>query len=86
MKKMLLTILCCLVFMGSAYAFSDVPETHWAYEQIQTMSEQGMIAGYPDGSFAPNGTLSRAEFLVLMARVLQPDAEHERRYLVAMGV
>lgn len=49
----------------------DVPAGFWAQEQIQYGAGLGLLAGYPDGSFRPNGTISRAEFLAVLERALQ---------------
>ena len=41
--------------------YSDVPVNHWAYDSIQRVSAQKWFSGYPDGSFRPNGTITRGE-------------------------
>lgn len=41
--------------------YYDVPPEHWAYANIQRVSAQNWFSGYPDGSFRPNGTITRAE-------------------------
>lgn len=68
MKKLLLMIVAVLLLTVSVFAFSDVPETHWAYDAVHTVSEQGLVKGYPDGTFQPSGTLTRAEFLTMCVR------------------
>ncbi|QKS48662.1 S-layer homology domain-containing protein (plasmid) [Paenibacillus cellulosilyticus] len=45
--------------------------THWAAEPIRTMSSNGLIGGYSDGTFRPNQSVSRAEFTVFMTRVIR---------------
>lgn len=44
-------------------------EGHWAKEQINSWSSSGLISGYPDGTFRPEGYISRAEFFTLINRV-----------------
>ncbi len=51
----------------SAAVFTDV-EGHWAEAQITDWQEQGLISGYPDGSFRPNTAVTRAEFMTLVNR------------------
>lgn len=51
--------------------FSDVPETHYAYQAIMTMKSYGIISGYNDGTFKPNATVSREEFATMMVNALQ---------------
>ncbi len=64
--------LCCLIIIfvtisvSYAGSFSDVPENHWAYEVITKMNKSGVISGYPDGSFKPNDSISRAEFAKIL--------------------
>lgn len=48
-------------------SFSDT-KGHWAEEQIRTLAQQGIISGYPDGSFRPDAGLSRAAFIKLLAQ------------------
>lgn len=45
--------------------FSDLPATHWARGNISTLVEDGVISGYPDGQFKPEGTITYAEFIKL---------------------
>ncbi len=47
---------------------------HWAQEIIQAAVKDNLIKGYPDGSFRPDNSLSRAEFVALLNRVLQLKA------------
>ena len=47
----------------SVTQLSDVLPTDWAYQALQSLVERyGCIAGYPDGSFRGNRSLSRYEF------------------------
>lgn len=50
--------------------FSDVPETHWAYVYIQNAAARGFIAGYGDGTFGPDRTITRAETVKILNRML----------------
>ena len=56
--------LCCL----NVYAkeFSDLPSTHWAYEYVNYLSDNGIINGYENNTFRPNNNVSRAEFIKLI--------------------
>lgn len=68
-KKSLLLFLCMFVVMSTsvfAVSFSDLTSEHWAYEYITVLSDDGVINGYPDGTFNPEGTISRGEFLKLV--------------------
>ncbi len=48
--------------------FSDVPESHWAYEYITAMTKRGIINGYEDGTFRPDSNITRAEFAAVLCR------------------
>lgn len=48
--------------------FADVPDGYWALQPIENTGTVGLVEGYPDGSFRPDGTLSRAELATLLVR------------------
>lgn len=51
------------VFAPSPSAFyTDFDNSHWAYGAVSALSECGALGGYPDGSFCPSATITRAEF------------------------
>lgn len=41
---------------------------HWAETQVRKMMNQGIISGYPDGSFKPDEKITRAEFASLVVK------------------
>ena len=43
-------------------------DTHWAGAELRIMAQEGLIAGFPDGTFRPSQPVTRAEFTVLLAR------------------
>ncbi|WP_164775378.1 S-layer homology domain-containing protein [Paenibacillus glycanilyticus] len=47
-------------------SFKDI-DGHWAESSIETAVQAGVLNGYPDGSFKPNNTITRAELLKVMA-------------------
>lgn len=53
--------------------FSDL-SSHWAKGYVLALVEMGFIKGYPDGAFAPDAPIKRAEIAAIMSRVkaLQP--------------
>ncbi|ULO05928.1 S-layer homology domain-containing protein [Paenibacillus sp. 19GGS1-52] len=50
--------------------FSDVAG-HWAEASIKQALSIGMVKGYLDGTFQPNRTVTRAEFAVMLMKVLK---------------
>lgn len=49
-------------------SFPDVPAGHWAADAIAYAAAQGWISGYPDGSFQPEQTVTRAETVKILNR------------------
>jgi hypothetical protein len=47
--------------------FTDL-KGHWAEANIQILVNKGVISGYPDGSFRPENTISRAEFATVLVK------------------
>jgi hypothetical protein len=58
---------------SGAFAFSDT-ENHWNQTCIDRLAEFNIVSGYPDGSFQPDATVTRAEFAILMLNAF-PQAE-----------
>lgn len=61
---------CCFLLLllpGFTHAsFNDVPSTHPQYAAIEWAEKKGIIQGYEDGSFKPDATINRAEFLKIL--------------------
>lgn len=57
--------------------FTDIAQ-HWAYGFIQRLQRQGIVIGFPDGTFRPHQTMSRAEFAAILQRAfsLVPQRDH----------
>ncbi len=55
---------------GMISSFMDVPDGLWSAPYINYVSSQNIVAGYSDGSFQPDKTISFAESLTILLRVL----------------
>ena len=59
--------------------YRDVPESHWAAQSIATCSQRTWFNGYPDGTFRPEGLITREEaakvFAVAMGLEIEEDPE-----------
>src|SRR5690606_35843301 len=44
------------------YSFTDVTDKHWAKDYIETLASNNITTGYPNGTFDPQGFLSRQHF------------------------
>lgn len=69
MKRLLISVAGLSLITGLTFAqMRDVPPGHWAYQSIEQLVQLGIIEGYPDGTFRPNRTMTRAEFAQAIAR------------------
>lgn len=55
---------------ASAELSDTVPFDHWAYDAVQTLADQGILIGYPDGFFKGDRALTRYEFAMAVSRLL----------------
>lgn len=53
---------------AASVSFTDVPTSHWAHDSITEMADRGVIKGVGDNKFAPNGTVTYAEFITMLTR------------------
>ena len=77
MKKILaLAAVAALTAGVSAYAanpFSDVTPSDWAYQAVVDLSEQGVVEGYPDGTFKGERNITRYELAQIIARLMAKE-------------
>ena len=74
MKKILAIAAAAALTAGvSAYAanpFSDVSTDDWAYQAVSDLSDQGVVEGYPDGTFKGERNMTRYELAQVIARLM----------------
>lgn len=58
-----------------AVQFSDLSKEHWAYEPIIEMANRGILNGYPNGTFLPDSSITRAEFAKILVLALNLKAD-----------
>lgn len=51
-------------------SYTDVPTTYWAYHPIMTLTEGGLLAGYGNGKFGPNDTLTKEQVSIIYTRMI----------------
>ena len=77
MKKILaLAAVAALTAGVSAYAanpFSDVTPDDWAFQAVSDLSVQGVVEGYPDGSFKGERNMTRFELAQIIARLMAKE-------------
>jgi hypothetical protein len=74
MKKILAIAAVAALTAGvSVYAanpFSDVSPDDWAYQAVSDLSDQGVVEGYPDGTFKGERNMTRYELAQVIARLM----------------
>ncbi len=79
MKRLLISVAGLSLITGLTFAqMRDIPPGHWAYQSIEQLVQLGIIEGYPDGTFRPNRTMTRAEFAQAIARAYRNIDERLR--------
>ena len=51
--------------------FPDIEKNHWAYEAVEELAKQGLLEGYPDGTFGGDRMMTRYEFAEVVYRAMQ---------------
>ena len=77
MKKILAIAAVAALTAGvSAFAanpFSDVSTDDWAYQAVSDLSDQGVVEGYPDGTFKGERNITRYELAQIIARLMAKE-------------
>ena len=58
-------------FWSQTNDYTDVPADAWYNSAVSTLSNAGILDGYEDGTFRPDGNITRAEFATITARFLE---------------
>ena len=58
-------------FWSQTSSYADVELDDWFNNAICTLSNAGIINGYEDGTFKPNGKITRAEFATIASRFFE---------------
>ena len=77
MKSLVFAMAMALGVSATAFAanpFSDVPQGHWAYGAIAKLAAEGVVDGYPDGTFKGDKTMTRYEMAQIVAKALAKGA------------
>ena len=88
MKKILAIAAVAALTAGvSAYAanpFSDVSTSDWAYQAVSELSDQGIVEGYPDGTFKGERNITRYELAQIIARLMANEDQYnaEQRAMI----
>lgn len=56
---------------STSLRFPDLAGTHWAYDYIKIAVDNGIINGYPDGTFKPDNPVTYAESMAMILRAMK---------------
>jgi hypothetical protein len=77
------TLPLALALPGAAQTtqFNDVSPSYWARPFIERLADDGIIAGFPDGSFRPDQPVTRAQFAAIVKNAFnQPRTRSAPRF------
>ena len=80
-KTLLLAAVMALGVNAGVYAanpFSDVPAGHWAYDAVNKLAAEGVIEGYPDGTYGGDRLMTRYEMAQITAKAMAKGANADR--------
>lgn len=64
---------CAAVTASAANPFTDVSSDDWAYQAVASLSDEGVIDGYPDGTFRGDKHVTRYEIAQIVARLMAKE-------------
>ena len=80
-KSLVLAAAMALGVTVSAYAanpFSDVPQGHWAYDAVSKLAAEGVVDGYPDGTYGGDRLITRYEMAQIVAKAMAKGANVDK--------
>ena len=80
-KSLVLAMAMALGVTASAYAanpFSDVPAWHWAYDAVNKLAAEGVVDGYPDGTYGGDKLMTRYEMAQIVAKAMAKGANVDK--------
>ena len=80
-KTLLLAAVMALGVNAGVYAanpFSDVPSGHWAYDAVNKLAAEGVVEGYPDGTYGGDRLMTRYEMAQITAKSMAKGANADR--------
>ena len=92
MKRRLISILLTIAMVVTMFPvaalaegtgqFRDVKKTDWYYEAVEYVTDNGLFSGVGEGTFAPEGTMTRGMFVTVLGRMAGVDT---RQYVGSTG-
>lgn len=82
---MLICTILLLPIQVEAGDFSDLASDHWAKSYIDNLTNEGVISGYPDGTFRPERYVSFLESLTIIKKIKKPGQDEISNALKLYG-
>lgn len=80
-KTLFLAMTIAMGITASAYAanpFCDVPAGHWAYDAVNKLAAEGVVEGYPDGTYGGDRLMTRYEMAQIVAKAMAKGANVDK--------
>ena len=80
-KTLLLAAVMALGVNAGVYAanpFSDVPAGHWAYDAVNKLAAEGVVEGFPDGTYGGDRLMTRYEMAQIVAKAMAKGANVDK--------
>lgn len=72
LSMLILTLVAPAALATEEPSFSDVPISHWAFDEIEMAVDKGITNGYADGTFKPANSVTKNQFAVMLSRAFFP--------------
>ena len=77
-----ISIVLSLAFLvapvNASLVFPDLTAEHWCYDKIIDFEEKGFVCGYEDGTFRPDQTITRAEYVKIVNNFFGYELEYDK--------
>ena len=80
-KTLLLAMTIAMGITASAYAanpFSDLPAGHWGYDAVNNLAAEGVVEGYPGGTYGGDRLMTRYEMAQIVAKAMAKGANVDK--------
>ncbi len=88
MKKILAMAVAAALSLGAsamaANPFADVSTSDWSYQAVADLSDQGIVEGYPDGTFGGRKSITRYEMAQIIARLMAKEDQYNAEQRAAI--
>lgn len=61
-------------------SLTDIDKEHWAYEPVKVLFDTKVISGYPDGSFRPENSVTREQFVKMLVMAFEMKGDTDINY------